>query len=94
MDSIIKSYLSKHLIINIDGRALLPKYLGYEKEDDAIFCYQQIDSVQHVKNIDIIDDLLFEFKPQQTNLVHVTVKGLRQSARLNNPESRVTFNFQ
>ncbi len=93
MDSVVEGYLSKHLKIKIDGNGLVCKYLGYEQEDDAIFCYMQIDSLQRIKKVEVWDDLLFEYKPQQTNLVHVTVGRVRQSVRLNNPEAKAIFKF-
>ncbi len=93
MDSIVTGYLEKHLHVKINGQALLLKYVGCEQEDDATICYLEIDSLSRPEKVEVFDDLLYEYKPQQTNLVHVTVGGVRKSVRLNNPEAKATFNF-
>lgn len=93
MDSIVASYFNKHLHIKIDGSDLSLKYAGYEQEDDAVICYLQADDLTHIKKVEVTNDLLFEYKPQQTNLVHITVGGVRKSVRLNNPEAKASFDF-
>jgi hypothetical protein len=93
MDSLVADYFGKHLQVKIDNNNLLLKYLGSEQEDDAMIYYLQIDDLVKVKKVEVTDDLLFEYKALQTNLVHVTVGGVRKSARLNNPEAKTSFGF-
>lgn len=93
MDSLVANYFSKHLHVKIDDTDLLLKYLGSEQEDDAVIYYLQIDDLAKIKKIEVTDDLLFEYKTRQTNLVHVTVSGIRKSARLNNPDAKTSFGF-
>ncbi|MEO7800775.1 MAG: DUF6702 family protein [Ginsengibacter sp.] len=93
MDSLVADYFGKHLQVKVDNADLRLKYLGFEQEDDAIIYYLQIDDLKRIKKIEVTDDLLFEYKTLQTNLVHVTVGGIRKSARLNNPQAKTSFEF-
>ncbi len=93
MDKLISGYIKDHLQIISDGDLLSLHYVGYENDQEVVWCYFQVDSVTKVKTIDISNNLLFEYKKQQTNLLHVTVNGITKSTRLNNPECKVSFNF-
>ena len=93
MDKLISRYIKGHLQIISDGAPLNLQFIGYENDEDAVWCYFQVENIEKIKNIEINNNLLFEYKKQQTNLLHVTVNGIRKSTRLNNPESKVSFNF-
>ncbi len=93
MDTLISRYIKQHLQIITDGVLLNLKYVGFENDQEAVWCYFQVENVAKVKTIDINNNLLFEYKKQQTNLLHVTVNGITKSTRLNNPECKVSFNF-
>ena len=93
MDKLISEYIKQHLKIVSDGKLLNLKYVGYEIDQEAVWSYFQADNVAKVKTVNVTNNLLFEYKKQQTNLLHITVNGIRKSTRLNNPESEVTFNF-
>ena len=90
---IIQDYLQKHLQIKINGKLVNAKYLGFEIEEDAAWCYLEIPKVTQVKRLEVRNDVLFDEHASQTNLLHVTVKGKRQSTKLDNPESNAAFAF-
>jgi hypothetical protein len=93
MDKLVSGYIKDHLKIISDGDILNLQYIGYEIDQESVWCYFQVENVAQLKTIDIDNKLLFEYKKQQTNLLHVTVNGIRKSTRLNNPESKVSFKF-
>lgn len=93
VDQLIDNYLSKHLVIRVNGKPVKMNYLGYAIEEDGAWCYFEIPGISRVNKIDIMDNILFDEHPSQINLLHVTVKGLRKSTKLNNPESTVKFVF-
>ena len=39
MDKLVNDYVQKHLKINIDGRLVTLKYLGFERIDEGIYSY-------------------------------------------------------
>ncbi|MDB5202437.1 MAG: hypothetical protein JWQ27_1846 [Ferruginibacter sp.] len=93
MDRLVNDYVQKHVKINIDGKAVTLKYLGYEQLEEGIYSYYQADNIPSVKKISVTDNLLYEYKKEQLSFLHVTVNGSRKSTKLNNPDDKVTFDF-
>lgn len=89
----IAGYLGKHLSIKIDGQPFLPNFLGFERENEAAWSYLEATHTPEPKTIEITNSILYDSFNQQINLVHVTVKGQRKSAKLQYPESALTFTF-
>ena len=92
-DKLIKDYINKHLTISIDGKMQTLVYVGYEKNEEGIECYFQINKPIIHSQVTIVNNVLFEYKPEQVNILHLTVNGKRQSKQLVNPNDRTTFNF-
>ncbi|GAC1380419.1 MAG: hypothetical protein NVSMB45_03680 [Ginsengibacter sp.] len=92
-EKIISDYIASHLQINIDGKLFSMEYLGYEIEDEATWSYLQIKNVPVVKKITINNVILYDYKKEQINMMHVSVNGERKSTKVTNPESLVSFNF-
>ncbi|MFN0081738.1 MAG: DUF6702 family protein [Ferruginibacter sp.] len=93
MDKFVGDYVQKHLKIKVDGKPVNLRYVGYENIEEAIYSYYQVDNITAVKKVEIADDILYEYKKEQFNLVHVTVGGKRQSTKLNYPERIATMEF-
>ena len=93
MDKLINEYVLKNLKLKVNGQPVAMKYLGYEKIEEGIYSYFEAEKVNTVNSITIIDKVLYDYKKEQTGLVHVTVNGKRQSTRLVNPDDTVTLNF-
>lgn len=93
MDKLVNDYVQKHLKINIDGRVVALKYIGFEKIDEGIYSYYEAPNINTIKKVVVSNNILFEYSKQQINLMHVTVGGKRTSAKLNNPESVAMFEF-
>lgn len=93
MDKMVNDYVQKHLRISADGRPVLLKYLGYEIIEEGVYSYYRGDNFSSVNKLTVKDDILFEYKKEQMNLIHVTVKGKRKSTKLDNPESNAVVEF-
>jgi hypothetical protein len=93
MDKLVSDYVNKHLLINVDGRPVTLKYVGYENIEEAIYCYFEIEHILSPKNFSITDDILYEYKKEQISILHVTVGGKRQSTKLSNPEKLTEMRF-
>ncbi len=93
MDKLVTDYVRKHLQITADGKPLQLQFVGYEKDEEATWSYFQVNNVASVKKIDVTDNLLFEYKKEQINILHVIVNGNRKSTKLDNPESKVSLIF-
>ena len=93
MDKLIIDYINKNLSVKADGKAVNYSYVGYEKEDEAIYSYFQVDNIATVKKIDVTNSILHDFSNQQINIIHCTVGGKRQSTKLDYPDTQASFQF-
>ena len=81
-DQLVSEYLSDHFKLKVDGKPRKIKLLGHEVEELAILCYIEIENVKAIKTIEVFNDVITETFDNQSNLVHVTIKGPVKSARL------------
>ncbi|MCX2451152.1 hypothetical protein OQX61_07705 [Pedobacter sp. PLR] len=93
VDLRIADYLKKHLQIKVNQQPVVFKYLGYEIEEDAAWCYFETAALPAIKNIEIKNDVLFAEHESQSNMIHVTVNGKRKSTKLDNPKNSVSLVF-
>ncbi len=93
MNTLVSAYVKKHLLMTVDGRSVDLQFIGYEEQEEGIESYYQVNNIAAVKKIDIIDNILFEYKKEQFSIIHVTINGTRKSTKLNNPDDKVSFQF-
>ncbi|MBC7828626.1 MAG: hypothetical protein H7122_12820 [Chitinophagaceae bacterium] len=89
----IAAYLKKHLVIKLDSKPVILEFVGFEREDEAVWSYLQVSNTAAPKKMDISNDLLYESFDQQINLMHVSVSGNRKSTKLNYPDVNTSFQF-
>ncbi|UII27996.1 hypothetical protein LVD15_06115 [Fulvivirga maritima] len=70
-DDLLEEYLKNRFKVTVNGKEVLPKYLGHEVENDAIYCYLQLDGVDQLKSVRVFNSILTEVYDDQVNLVHV-----------------------
>lgn len=90
---LLADYLQKHLQITADNNPLNLKLIGYEKENESIFCYLEATNIVSVKKMNITNSILHDFTPQQINIIHVIVDGKRQSIKLDFPNKEAILSF-
>ena len=93
MNKLVNDYVQKHLSIDIDGKKVALKFIGYEEIEEGIYSYYQADNIGNVKHLTVTDNILYEYKNEQISLLHVTVNNNRKSTKLNNPEDKAIFEF-
>lgn len=89
----ISAYFKKHLLIKLDGKPVVLEFVGFERENEAVWSYLQVSNTTAPKKMDILNDLLYESFDQQINLVHVSVGNNRKSSKLNYPDTQISFQF-
>lgn len=92
-DKQVADYVQKRLAILLDGKSVALEFVGFERENDAIWSYFQAAVGTAPKKIDIKNNILYEAYEKQLNLMHVTVGGKRKSTRLNYPDTDAKFEF-
>ena len=93
LDKWINLYIRDHLSFKTDSKQANFNYLGFEKEDDAVYCYLQVDNISAVKKIDVVNTMLHDLNNNQINIMHVNVGGNRKSHKLDFPDSQAVFSF-
>jgi len=84
-------YFQKRFSIGIAGVLQTLSFVGMEKEDEALWCYWESTNFKSLGNITVTNALLYDFLPDQINIIHLYVNAERQSARLVNPEKVAGF---
>jgi hypothetical protein len=93
MNKLVSDYVQKHLSITVDGEKKSLQFIGYERQEEGILSYYQVNNIAAVNKINITNNILYEYKKEQIDIIHVTVAGNRKSTRLNNPEDKCSFEF-
>ena len=93
MNKLVSDYVQHHLLIAADGKKVALQFIGYEQQEEGILSYFQVDNIVSVKKIDVTDNILYEYKKEQIEIIHVTVAGNRKSTRLDNPQDKAGFEF-
>lgn len=95
-DKLVSEYLLARFKVKLDGKEQKAVYLGHEIENEAILCYVQVPNVKKWKTIEVVNTVVTELYDDQSNLVHVTVRGNVKSLRLmqDNPSGKLTFDVK
>jgi hypothetical protein len=89
----IAGYVNEHLKIKANGVVLALKFVGYEIEEEAAWCYFESEAIAPVKQLVIQNNILYEQHESQINMIHAIVDGKRQSTKLDNPSSNASFSY-
>lgn len=93
-DKQVYDYIKTNLQIKLDGKPISLEFVGYEKEQDAVWSYLQVaNTTKAPKTIEIYNTLLYDIYDKQINLMHVSVSGSRKSTRLNYPDKDAKVQF-
>jgi hypothetical protein len=87
----LQKYIAERLQIKMAGSPVVFRLVGYENEEEATWCYLEASSFPGDGPAEVHDRLLYDFLPEQTNLVHFYRNGQRSSFKLVNPEERAFF---
>jgi hypothetical protein len=93
MDELVKKYLSTHLQYVVNGKSAAATYIGFEKDNEAINIYLEIDNVSALQNLSVINSILYDLYDDQMSILHVEKTGLRKSARTNYPNTGLAVSF-
>jgi hypothetical protein len=93
MEKLLANYIINHLKITVNGELQTLNFIGYEKEEEAVWSYFEIKNTSLPKTISVENTLLYEYLPAQINMVHTEVKGNKQSSKVANPEKSLVFKF-
>jgi hypothetical protein len=96
LDEMMNEYLKDHFKITLDNKVQKTSYLGHERDGEAFVFYVEVPNIKKWKEIVVTNDIIMEMYDDQSNLVHVTVRGKVKSLRLT-PSARadkLTFDIK
>jgi hypothetical protein len=93
IDQLTDNYVKEHFRLSLDGKPVATKYLGHEQDADAFVFYIEVSNVKKWKTIQIKNDMMTEMFEDQSNLVHVKVRGETKSLRLTRDVSADKLTF-
>ncbi len=93
MDYIVNDYVQKHFAIKADDKNIALKFIGFQRQEEAVYSFFEAGGIPSVKKIAVTDNLLYDYKKEQVSMVHVTVGGTLKSTRMNNPDDKYVFQF-
>ncbi|MEO5998992.1 MAG: DUF6702 family protein [Chitinophagaceae bacterium] len=94
VEKYVFDYLQKHMQVKINGKPVIFQFIGYEKEEDAVWGYLQINNVAVLKKMEVTNNILYETNNMQTSIMHATAAGTRKSTRLVFPDTVASFEWQ
>lgn len=92
-DKFIADYINRHLIIKLDGRPVKLEFVGFEREEEAVWSYFQVQKTQIPKRIEVTNNILYDAFDTQINIMHVSVGGTRRSSKVVYPQAVALFEF-
>lgn len=93
LDNLLKDYYGKNLKILINGKNVQARFIGSEFEEDALWCYLEIQKVKKVKSLQITNTILFDTFEDQSTILHVQKEDDIKSFRLTNDEVTASLAF-
>jgi hypothetical protein len=93
VDSALCRYIKERFQISLNSKAQALNYIGYEKEEESIWVYLEIRKTAVPKKMNINTALLYDFLPQQINIIHAEINGVKKSSKVTNPDRKIEFSF-
>lgn len=92
-EKLLMGYLSKRLAFTVNGQMRSYHFVGFEREEEAVWMYIEIKNCQQPKKLSIENTLLYDFLKEQSNIIHVEIQSLKKSLKLDNPQRQAVFEF-
>lgn len=93
MNELVSRYISNHFKLKVNGKQGALNYIGYEKIEESIWCYFEVQNITTLQNLHISNSILYDWQPKQTNMHIIKYNGKEQSRKVDNPETELDFSF-
>jgi hypothetical protein len=91
----VETYLHERFKIVINGIPIQTHLIGFEAENEVTWFYLEgtVSATLSPVKIKITNSLLYDFLPEQTNLLHFTWNDQERTEKLTNPDKEMEFQF-
>ncbi len=93
-EKLVQQYINKHLIIKADGKVLNLKFDGFESEEGSIWSYLECNNISFVNTLEITNTILYDYKQEQVNFIHVKAGSFDETSKLNYPDDYIKFTLK
>ena len=93
IDKYFKQYLNSHFKVKVNDKAQAYNYIGKEYDGNTIYFYLEIENIPEINSIEIQNNMLVDYFPEQQNLIKVKVNNERKSLFLSKKENSGLLNF-
>ena len=90
---ILNKYINENFKINIGGKLQTLTFVGFETETDATWCYLETVPFTSKGKINIYNSLLYDYLPEQSNMMNVYWNDVEKSAKLQSPDKMTELEF-
>ncbi|MCF2876409.1 MULTISPECIES: DUF6702 family protein [unclassified Tenacibaculum] len=92
-DEYFLKYLRDHFKIHINDQNFDYNFIGKEYDGNIVYFYLEIENVSSVKSIEIHNDVLIKYFPDQQNLIKASIKKERKSLFLTKKNDKGLLKF-
>ncbi|WP_271405198.1 DUF6702 family protein [Tenacibaculum soleae] len=93
VDELFFTYLKKHFKVSINNKTVNYRFIGKEYDGDIVYFYLEIENVTSLNTIEIENDVLIKYFPEQQNLIKASVKKTRKSLFLDKKNDKGLLKF-
>ena len=93
VNTLLDAYYPEKMKILVNGKPRAFRYLGFEIEADAMWCYLEIEKVRNLKSLEVTNTILFETFEDQSTILHIQKSGKIKSFRLSNNKTSALLDF-
>lgn len=86
MNEVLKRYCDEYLKLKSDNQFITIKYLGFEEDRESVNIYLETEAVPTPKKVETSVSMLYNLFDDQSNIIHISVNGIRKSTKLNFPD--------
>ena len=91
MEPILQKYLNKTLKISPNGKPSTFRFVGFEKEEESIWSYLEINNINEINTLQVENKILHNTQKKQSNLIRLKNKDFDKTVQLSYPESSARF---
>ena len=92
-EQVLRGFFEKHLSVMVDNKKMDIRFLGYEIEDNVVWCYLEIENVNSLKEISLQYSVLVDTFSDQINLAHIRYQGNVRSLKFQKDQLTGTTAF-
>jgi hypothetical protein len=93
VEALLEKYINENFRITIGGKSEKLSFVGFETETDATWCYLEKVPFKDKGKVSIMNTLLYDYLPEQSNMVNFYWDDLDKSGKVTNPEKTIELEF-